>query len=105
MKLTQLKKQEEIPSGARPKTITLFPDEAFSSELPKEVLLDRYHSHTKHCSSCRQALKRIQHIRLGAAIATGFIWSLIPLVVAVSGSLTGTLGILLTVLPLLGGAL
>jgi phenylpropionate dioxygenase-like ring-hydroxylating dioxygenase large terminal subunit len=29
-------------------------------ETPREVLLDRYHQHTQHCSSCRQTLKTIQ---------------------------------------------
>ncbi len=27
---------------------------------PREVLLDRYHQHTQHCSSCRNALKTIK---------------------------------------------
>lgn len=82
-----------------------FADVPFTPELPREVLLDRYHSHTKQCSSCRAALKRIQKIRLGAAIASGLVWSLIPLTVVLSGSLTGTVGISLTVLPIVSSAL
>ena len=31
-----------------------------TSEKPREVLLDRYHQHTQHCSSCRNALKMIK---------------------------------------------
>ncbi len=29
-------------------------------EKPREVLLDRYHQHTQHCSSCRNALRMIK---------------------------------------------
>ena len=29
-------------------------------EKPREVLLDRYHQHTQHCSSCRQTLETIK---------------------------------------------
>jgi hypothetical protein len=47
------------------------------SLLSSETLLDRYHSHTKHCSSCRTALKNLQKIKIGVAIATSIIWSLI----------------------------
>ncbi|NET08789.1 MAG: Rieske 2Fe-2S domain-containing protein, partial [Symploca sp. SIO2B6] len=73
-------------------------------EQSKEALLDRYHSHTKHCRSCRQALKQIQTIRMGAAIFSGIIWSLVPLAIAFSGSMTAVLGGLFTGLSLLGGA-
>lgn len=31
---------------------------------PKRVLLDRYHSHTIHCHSCRTALKNLQQLKL-----------------------------------------
>lgn len=76
-----------------------------TQELSKDALLDRYHSHTKHCSSCSKALKRIQKIRLGAAVTSGIVWSLIPLAVVLSGSLTGVMGIGLTAVPLLSSAL
>ncbi|MEL4895297.1 aromatic ring-hydroxylating dioxygenase subunit alpha [Crocosphaera sp. Alani8] len=54
----------------------VFPDKSLNPALPKEKLLDRYHSHTKHCSSCRSALKNIKRIKIGLAIAISFIWSL-----------------------------
>ncbi len=38
------------------------------SELRREVLLDRYHQHTQHCSSCRGALKRIQQVEVGTLV-------------------------------------
>ncbi len=37
--------------------------EELNSALLEESLLDRYHSHTKNCASCRTALARIQRIR------------------------------------------
>ena len=32
-------------------------------EIPREVLLDRYHQHTQHCSSCRKALNMVQQLQ------------------------------------------
>ena len=32
-------------------------------ETSREVILDRYHQHTQHCSSCRTALKRIKFLQ------------------------------------------
>lgn len=49
-----------------------FPGQGLPPEQPKAALLDRYHSHTQHCRSCRTALKRIQQGRSGA-IAVGAI--------------------------------
>ena len=55
--------------------VNLYFADAFKSEkypptLSKEQLLDRYHSHTKHCASCRGALKRVQQLKtVSAAIA------------------------------------
>ena len=55
--------------------VNLFFADAFKSEkyppiLSKEQLLDRYHSHTKHCASCRGALKRVRQFKtISAAIA------------------------------------
>jgi phenylpropionate dioxygenase-like ring-hydroxylating dioxygenase large terminal subunit len=47
--------------------------------LTKEALLDRYHSHTKNCASCRKALSTIQQVRLGLAIAGVAAWSGLPI--------------------------
>ena len=50
-----------------------FPNQKLPPALAREQLLERYHSHTKNCASCRQALKNIQKLKnvsgLGAAIA------------------------------------
>jgi phenylpropionate dioxygenase-like ring-hydroxylating dioxygenase large terminal subunit len=45
-----------------------FPGEPLPPSRTKEELLDRYHSHTVHCKSCRVALRNIQRIRLGLLI-------------------------------------
>lgn len=56
-----------------------FPHKTLGPEWSKPELLDRYHSHTKHCSSCRQALKRVQQVRHMALILAGISWSVLPL--------------------------
>ena len=55
-----------------------FPGQTLPPALPDEVLLDRYHSHTKHCKSCRVALSRIQAIRTTCAIAAIALWASFP---------------------------
>ena len=82
-----------------------FPGQSFSPEWSKADLLDRYKSHTQHCSSCRSALQRIQQIRRGALVVSAIAWSLIALILALLGSLTGLVGGLLTGIPLIAGAL
>jgi phenylpropionate dioxygenase-like ring-hydroxylating dioxygenase large terminal subunit len=50
-----------------------FPGQALPPTPTRAELLDRYHSHTQHCRSCRTALARIQSIRrvlAGLAIVT-----------------------------------
>ncbi|MEB3291117.1 MAG: Rieske 2Fe-2S domain-containing protein [Leptolyngbya sp.] len=74
-------------------------------EQTKAALLDRYQSHTQHCTSCRVALRRIQRIRTGLLIASAATWSLIPLTVALAGSLPVWGGALLTGFPLVAGSL
>ncbi|MDJ0729149.1 MAG: Rieske 2Fe-2S domain-containing protein [Crocosphaera sp.] len=61
----------------------LFPEQSLDSALSSETLLDRYHSHTKHCSSCRTALKNLQRIKIGLAIATSIIWSVIVILLLI----------------------
>ena len=56
-----------------------FPGAALPPVLPREQLLDRYHSHTKHCKSCRGALAGIRRLRWGLAIAAILSWFAVPL--------------------------
>jgi hypothetical protein len=45
-----------------------FLGQSLSPILSSEILLDRYHSHTKNCASCRAALANIQRLKLGSMI-------------------------------------
>lgn len=82
-----------------------FPGQPLPPEITKVALLDRYHSHTQHCRSCRVALQRIKTIRTGLLIVSAVTWSLIPVTIALAGSLSFLSGALLTGLPLVAGAL
>ncbi len=61
----------------------LFPEQSLSPALSSEILLDRYHSHTKHCSSCRTALRNLQRLKIGLAIAASVIWSVIVILLLI----------------------
>jgi phenylpropionate dioxygenase-like ring-hydroxylating dioxygenase large terminal subunit len=82
-----------------------FPGQALPPEMTKAALLDRYHSHTQHCRSCRGALQRMKTLRTGLLIVSAVTWSLIPVTLAWAGSLSLLSGALLTGLPLVAGAL
>ncbi|WP_069789909.1 Rieske 2Fe-2S domain-containing protein [Cyanobacterium sp. IPPAS B-1200] len=58
----------------------LFPHQTLPPTPPHDVLLERYHSHTENCSSCRQALKNIKKIRQTLLVFSAIIWSIIPLI-------------------------
>ncbi|HSM82447.1 MAG TPA: Rieske 2Fe-2S domain-containing protein [Nodosilinea sp.] len=76
-----------------------FPGQALGPELSKAALLDRYHSHTQHCRSCRTALRRLQRLRWGLLGVSAVAWSLLPVAVA-TGSLGGGGALLWAALPL-----
>ncbi|MGF1515125.1 MAG: Rieske 2Fe-2S domain-containing protein [Elainellaceae cyanobacterium] len=81
-----------------------FAGQPLPSELSKTALLDRYHSHTQHCGSCRPALEKIQKLRKGALILSAIVWSGIPLGISI-GAPTVAVGAILTGVPLGAGAL
>ena len=56
-----------------------FPGEDLPPRLPIPQLMDRYHSHTDHCGSCRRALGRIRQLRVGALGLGAIALSLMPL--------------------------
>jgi phenylpropionate dioxygenase-like ring-hydroxylating dioxygenase large terminal subunit len=56
-----------------------FPQQDLPPALSKEQLLDRYHSHTKNCRSCSQALGMIKQIKQIAIAIPIFTWAIIPL--------------------------
>jgi phenylpropionate dioxygenase-like ring-hydroxylating dioxygenase large terminal subunit len=51
-----------------------FPGQAFQPALSPEQLLDRYHSHTEDCHSCRTAHKNIQTVKQSIAIVALSAW-------------------------------
>ena len=82
----------------------LFPGEPLPPPLPTEALLDRYHSHTLKCASCRKALANIKRLRLGIAIVGGLIWAALPLLTFILGKPSILLTILCAVIPITAGA-
>ncbi|AFY48534.1 ring-hydroxylating dioxygenase, large terminal subunit [Nostoc sp. PCC 7524] len=79
-----------------------FPGQTLTPPLTKEALLDRYHSHTKQCASCRTALKNFQRLRVGVGIATVLAWSLLPLLILMQEQPSVITGIVVTVAVVLG---
>lgn len=69
----------QLRSWVNQYSIDPFPGKTFSPPLPKEVLLDRYHSHTEKCASCSQALKNIQKLRVSVGVITIVIWAVLTL--------------------------
>lgn len=55
-----------------------FSDRQFAPALSKEELLDRYHSHTKNCVSCRKALNTIKRLKIIAITIIILAWAIIP---------------------------
>lgn len=77
-----------------------FPQATLSPPWSREQLLDRYHSHTVKCASCRQALSNLQKVR-----------EVVAIVAVVSGAITpistvffSQASIALTILSLVGAA-
>ncbi|MGB8703385.1 MAG: Rieske 2Fe-2S domain-containing protein [Thermosynechococcaceae cyanobacterium] len=71
----------------------------------KPQLLDRYHSHTVHCASCRGALAQVKRLRTGLATGAAIAWTVTLLLLAVGhGGLSGLpVGFSLLALLALGG--
>lgn len=64
-----------------------FADDSYTAPLQKEQLLDRYHSHTLHCASCRGALVNIQKLKTLSAIIAVIALALSPIIGLLSDSL------------------
>jgi phenylpropionate dioxygenase-like ring-hydroxylating dioxygenase large terminal subunit len=47
----------------------------------KTELLDRYHSHTIHCASCRGALANLKQVRWGLMVASAIAWATTPILI------------------------
>ncbi|MGK7928102.1 MAG: Rieske 2Fe-2S domain-containing protein [Spirulina sp.] len=71
-----------------------FPHSPFTpAETNREILLERYYSHTQHCQSCKTALKRIHNLRILAAIALLFSAVVLPFAIGYRLPLWGSLAI------------
>lgn len=82
-----------------------FPGEPLPPRQSTEALLDRYHSHTKHCQSCRTALNNIRRIKLGLAAVGAIGWLVLLgtlLLATIQGQSPAITGVLAGFLPLLG---
>ena len=71
-------------------------------ETSRKVLLDRYHQHTQHCSSCRKALKRMQ---LGQWLLLAYFAIAVAIVAVLPDNLRISLGLYLIISALLGLAI
>lgn len=80
-----------------------FPGATLSAALPTPVLLDRYHSHTEKCATCRTALARIQTLRFVLGILGAIGWLVLPLLALTDQELSLPMLLALTGLPLLLG--
>ena len=63
-----------------------FPGQSLPPVEPREALLDRYHSHTEHCLSCRKALANIQRLRKGVGATAAIAWAIAPLLAVSLGN-------------------
>jgi phenylpropionate dioxygenase-like ring-hydroxylating dioxygenase large terminal subunit len=72
--------------------------------LPIEELLDRYHSHTKECVSCRNALANLKKIRNVCAVGAAIALSISPLLFYIEKS-SFAIAVFSTIFTLVLGAL
>lgn len=79
-----------------------FPGKTLPPSLPKEVLLERYHSHTEKCASCRAALTNLQRLRIGIVVVTALVWGLLPLLVLIQGQVS-IITVIISILSVLFG--
>ena len=80
-----------------------FPGESLPPALTKEQLLDRYHSHTKKCSSCRAALANIKRLRFWCGVIALIAWATSPILfLALGGTIAVSVGAIATILTLSG---
>ena len=68
-------------------------------EKPREVLLDRYHQHTQHCSSCRNVLRMI---KLWQWLLVTYFIAIVSVVAVLPDNLRVSLGLWLIISAVLG---
>ncbi|MBP0017668.1 MAG: Rieske 2Fe-2S domain-containing protein [Cyanobacteria bacterium SBLK] len=72
------------------------------TKTDRNILLERYQSHTQYCQSCRTALKRVQQFRIITAISVLFLWIALPISVGYRLPIWETLTIA-TLIPIVAG--
>jgi len=77
-----------------------FPGETLPPLLPKYKLLDRYHSHTVNCASCRNALEKIKKISQLSGMIAVILLATIPMTTFFFGKTSVLPAIIQTALPL-----
>jgi phenylpropionate dioxygenase-like ring-hydroxylating dioxygenase large terminal subunit len=81
-----------------------FPGESFPPAIPKEHLLERYHSHTVHCASCRGAIANIKRLKFWCGITAVLTLASMP-ILGLYFNTTSILAVVLeTITPLPFGA-
>lgn len=85
-------------------SIDPFPNVSLPPALSREELLDRYHSHTTKCNSCRTALANIQKIRLWLGVIVAIAWTITPIIAVLLNQQAVLPTALLTLLSLIFGA-
>ncbi len=80
-----------------------FPGQSLPESIEnKDLLLDRYHSHTQHCASCSGALRNVQRGKVAAIAVTALAWAtatLLPVLTSV-GALPVGLTVVLAIAAL-----
>lgn len=80
-----------------------FPGRSLPAAVDRDQLLERYYSHTQHCASCRGALANFRRIRWGLGIGAAISWSIMPVLIVLSGQSMDLVVEILTGISLLGG--
>jgi phenylpropionate dioxygenase-like ring-hydroxylating dioxygenase large terminal subunit len=93
----------QLRSWVNQYSIDPFAGKTLSPALPKVALLDRYHSHTEKCASCRTALTNLKRIRMGLAVAIALSWSVIPILIFTQDYINVITVIISSLLVAIGG--
>ena len=86
-------------------SIDPFAGKTLPPALPKEILLDRYHSHTEKCASCRAALTNLKRVRMGLLIVIAIVWTLIPVLMLTQNTIPAIAVIIYSLFVVIGGGI
>ncbi len=86
-------------------SINPFLGEKLLPPLRKPELLERYHSHTIHCHSCRNALKNIQKSKNILGIIIFLYLTMIPILSMILNDISVIGNIIMTIIPIILGGI